>query len=372
LHFVLFVWQERHRICKFKKSEKKTNVRREMQMPTRKLLSVTLGKASLIPTPSIVLASWDVCEVNDLAAARKAYRNHPYPVGLVLLNNPNDSELLELDELLETHQSTQWVGVFPAESVRIPINRKLIIQHLFDFHTWPIDPFRLNHTLGHAYGYAELSGPIDNVTSNTGDMALVGQSASIQQLRRQIAKVASAGAPVLIWGESGSGKELTARAIHNHSLRVGGPFVALNCGAIPASLIQSELFGYERGAFTGAANMKRGLIESAAGGTLFLDEIGDLPLELQANLLRFLQERTISRLGSLQSIEVDVRVIAASHTRLDHAVKSQCASIVSACITRTKGRCRIAGQALLQGAPARQELPVNGVQQQRHSGDQGP
>jgi DNA-binding NtrC family response regulator len=141
-------------------------------------------------------------------------------------------------------------------------------------------------------------------------------------LRRQITKVAQANAPVLIWGESGSGKELTAHAIHNHSKRAHGPFIAVNCGAIPASLIQSELFGYERGAFTGAAKEKRGLIESAAGGTLFLDEIGDLPLELQTNLLRFLQERTINRIGSSNSIEVDVRVIAASHVRLEDAVKS--------------------------------------------------
>ena len=104
--------------------------------------------------------------------------------------------------------------------------------------------------------------------------------------------------------------------------RSKGPFIAVNCGAIPASLIQSELFGYERGAFTGAAREKRGLIESAAGGTLFLDEIGDLPFELQANLLRFLQEGFINRVGSSQSIAVDVRVIAASHMDLDQAVKS--------------------------------------------------
>jgi transcriptional regulator with PAS, ATPase and Fis domain len=110
--------------------------------------------------------------------------------------------------------------------------------------------------------------------------------------------------------------------VHNHSSRSKGPFIAVNCGAIPASLIQSELFGYERGAFTGAAREKKGLIESAAGGTLFLDEIGDLPIELQANLLRFLQEGLINRVGSSQSISVDVRVIAASHMDLEQAVKS--------------------------------------------------
>jgi DNA-binding NtrC family response regulator len=151
-------------------------------------------------------------------------------------------------------------------------------------------------------------------------MALKGCSSAVARLRRQIAKVAGTSAPVLIWGESGSGKELTAQAIHDHSARAGGPFVPINCGAIPASLIQSELFGHERGAFTGATRDKRGLIESARGGTLFLDEIGDLPMELQSNLLRFLQEKTIYRLGSSNSIEVDVRVIAASHMNLQLAV----------------------------------------------------
>jgi transcriptional regulator with PAS, ATPase and Fis domain len=114
---------------------------------------------------------------------------------------------------------------------------------------------------------------------------------------------------------------LVAQAVHTHSPRRKGPFVPINCGAIPASLIQSELFGYERGAFTGAAREKRGLIEAAQGGSIFLDEIGDLPMELQANLLRFLQEKTIYRLGSTHSIAVDVRVIAASHINLAQAVQ---------------------------------------------------
>ena len=271
--------------------------------------------------PAVLASSWEVCSVYDLNAAHKALTNLHCPVGLLLLNNIKDSDVIKVDAMLEAHQSTQWVGVFPAEMIKLPVYRALIVQHLFDFHTWPIDPFRLNHTLGHAYGYAELYGPPDIVITGKRDMALVGQSAAIQHLRRQISKVAHANAPVLIWGESGSGKELTAHAIHDHSSRAGGPFVAVNCGAIPASLIQSELFGYERGAFTGAAKEKRGLIESAAGGTLFLDEIGDLPLELQTNLLRFLQEGTINRLGSSHTVEVDVRVIAASHTRLEDAVK---------------------------------------------------
>lgn len=295
---------------------------REFQMSPRTLLSITLGDQQLLSTPAELLSSWAIFAVNDLAAAREALARHLYPVGLLLLNNTRDADVIEVDALLEAHQSTQWVGVFPAEMIKRPSYRALIVQHLFDFHTWPIDPARLNHTLGHAFGYAELDGP--PAMANTGklDMALLGQSAAMQHLRKQIGKVAQTNAPVLIWGESGSGKELTARAIHNHSPRAGGPFIAVNCGAMPASLIQSELFGYVRGAFTGAAKEKQGLIESAAGGTLFLDEVGDLPLDLQTNLLRFLQERTITRVGASHSIEVDTRVIAASHMRLEGLVKA--------------------------------------------------
>ena len=290
-------------------------------MPLRKLLSVSLGDLSPMGAPSMLQTSWDVCTVHDLQAARKELNRQPFHVGLLLIDNGGDAEIGAIDALLEAYQSTQWVAVLPADAVQRPACRTLIVQHLFDFHTWPIDPFRINHTLGHAFGYAELSKRPDVQTAGKRDMALVGQSVALQNLRKQIAKVAHANAPVLIWGESGSGKELTAHAIHNHSTRANGPFIAVNCGAIPASLIQSELFGYERGAFTGAAKEKKGLIESAAGGTLFLDEIGDLPLELQANLLRFLQEGTISRVGSSQNIKVDVRVIAASHMFLEDAVK---------------------------------------------------
>lgn len=123
-------------------------------------------------------------------------------------------------------------------------------------------------------------------------------------------------------GESGTGKELAAHAIHEKSGRAGGPFIAVNCGAIPAALIQSELFGYEKGAFTGASQRKIGPIEAAAGGTIFLDEIGDLPLDMQVSLLRFPQESTVERVGSTHHFHVDVRVIAATHVDLTQAVQA--------------------------------------------------
>jgi two-component system NtrC family response regulator len=126
--------------------------------------------------------------------------------------------------------------------------------------------------------------------------------------------------PVLITGESGTGKELVARAIHRQSARSGGAFVAINCGAIPETLLESELFGYEKGAFTGAVQQRRGRIESARGGTLFLDEIGDIPLGLQVKLLRFLQDHEIQRLGGKQTIVVDARILAATNVDLQKAI----------------------------------------------------
>lgn len=152
--------------------------------------------------------------------------------------------------------------------------------------------------------------------------AMIGQSPAMQRLRREIRKMARVDAPVMIYGESGTGKELAAHEIHSLSDRSHGPFVAVNCGAIPPSLIQSELFGHEKGAFTSAHKRKIGRVEAANGGTIFLDEIGDLSLELQVNLLRFLQENTIDRVGGTESIPLDIRVIAATHVDLQNAIEN--------------------------------------------------
>lgn len=294
----------------------------EPQHPARALLSVPVGEPPAQTLPPGLCASWEVLTAGDLMAAHKALRSRRFPVGLLLLGHLRDLDFAAIDRLIEDHPATHWVGVLSAGLTKLAAYRRLIVRHLFDFHTWPIDAARLGHTLGHAHGFAELGGPAESVPDGPVDKALIGRSPPMARLRRQIAKVAAVDAPVLIWGESGSGKELTAQAIHQQSPRAAGPFVALNCGAMPAGLIQSELFGHERGAFTGAVRDKQGLIESAAGGTLFLDEIGDLPLELQTNLLRFLQEHTINRLGSTRDIAVDARVIAASHMRLEDAVSA--------------------------------------------------
>ena len=150
---------------------------------------------------------------------------------------------------------------------------------------------------------------------------LVGNSARIQDVFRMIRRVGPSDVPVLIAGDSGTGKELVARAIHRQSARKGAAFVAINCGAIPETLLESELFGYEKGAFTGATQQRKGRIESAQSGTLFLDEIGDIPLGLQVKLLRFLQEHEIQRLGAKETIAVDARILAATNIDLQKAMR---------------------------------------------------
>jgi DNA-binding NtrC family response regulator len=169
-----------------------------------------------------------------------------------------------------------------------------------------------------------LGNEVRHAADISGDVGIptfmVGNSPAMREVFDQIRRFATCDAPVLITGESGTGKELVARAVHDHSARAAGPFVAINCAAIPASLIGSELFGYERGAFTGATARKCGQIEHAHRGTLLLDEIGDMPIELQGHLLRFLQEGEIVRVGGHDPIKVNVRIIAATNVRLRDAM----------------------------------------------------
>jgi two-component system NtrC family response regulator len=150
---------------------------------------------------------------------------------------------------------------------------------------------------------------------------MIGTSTKMQDIFSAIRKVATTDAPVLIRGESGTGKELVARAIHRLSIRAARPFIPINCSAIPENLIESELFGHEKGTFTGAHVQRKGRFEMAEGGTLFLDEIGDLPLTLQVKLLRFLQEKTIERVGGREQIEVDTRIVAATNRDLEEAMR---------------------------------------------------
>lgn len=225
-----------------------------------------------------------------------------------------------LEGLIAGHSLTQWIALVTPEELGDPRVRRLVAQACADYQTLPVDAARLAHVVGHAAGMARLRARVAEGVNWPSELGLVGASPVMLRLMRGLEKVAGVDAPVLVHGETGTGKELVARAIHARSSRCRGPFVAVNCGALPPTLVHSELFGHERGAFTGAAARRIGRIEAARGGTVFLDEIGDLSADLQSHLLRFLEESTIERLGNGDPIRVDARVIAATHVDLEAAV----------------------------------------------------
>lgn len=203
----------------------------------------------------------------------------------------------------------------------VPMAVKAVRAGAWDFIEKPADPVRLVETLRRALAHRALV--LENRTLRAGAAErdpfasrLVGRSAAVERLRRSLRRLADAETDVLLFGETGTGKEVAARALHDFGRRARGRFVAVNCGAIPETMIESELFGHEPGAFTGARERRIGKIEHASGGTLFLDEIESMPLSAQVRLLRVLQERTIERLGSNKEIPVDLRVIAATKVDL--------------------------------------------------------
>jgi DNA-binding NtrC family response regulator len=289
-------------------------------MTAKKLLCVGGSSAAAPICDQLQAAGWGVHRAADVRCARRLLAEQRFGVGMLVYKDLSDALSAELDGFLAANGQLEWLGCFDAASVARPACRDLILTHLFDHHTLPVDLPRVLLCLGHASGRASLRATAAAVESPREDAAVLGQSTAIVELLRQVRRTAQAQAPVLIQGESGSGKELIAQAVHQHSVRARGPFVAINCGAIQPGLIQSELFGHEKGAFSGAVGEKRGLFEAANGGTVFLDEIGDVPLDLQVNLLRFLQEGTISRVGSTQVRSLDVRVVAATNIDLEKAV----------------------------------------------------
>ncbi|MBV1930780.1 MAG: sigma-54 dependent transcriptional regulator [Porticoccaceae bacterium] len=184
----------------------------------------------------------------------------------------------------------------------------------------PVGKKELIGLLAEADAVLDLLGKHKSVPVLDSHMGLIGISHPIDQIRGLISQVANSDATVLVLGDSGTGKEVVVRALHDQSSRKDRPLVAVNCGAIPAELLESELFGHEKGAFTGAITSRQGRFEMADGGTLFLDEIGDMSLDMQVKLLRVLQERCFERVGSNKTIKVDVRIIAATHRNLEHLV----------------------------------------------------
>lgn len=287
-------------------------------MSVRQLLLVSpVGVEALCDA---ALPGWQVTSIRDAAGLVEHLKSKRFLVALVDIGRLSEESAREISEAFALHSPHMGsVALLDHRNLESLWVRRLLAQNFRDYHSLPIDPSRLLMALNHAWRMGGIASDVARECEQA-ELGMVGSSGSMQRVYDTILKVAGADAPVLITGESGTGKELAAHAIHQQSDRASGPFVAVNCGALPANLVQSELFGHERGAFTGATERKIGRIEAADGGTLFLDEIGDLPMDLQVNLLRFLQEMTIERLGSRDSIQVDVRIIAATHVDLAQAL----------------------------------------------------
>lgn len=287
----------------------------------KRVLCLGLAASSALEHLRGLLPEWSVTTAREVSSAARVLKRTRFPIGLLFVENAADVDHGAVTALIAAHPTMHWVCVVPPGITSDRLWCDLIVDHFVDYHTLPVDAKRLRESLGHSLGMALLREGVTKKPVIATDETIVGQGPAMTRLLAHLRKVARVDAPVLVTGESGTGKELAAQAIHRYSSRGARAFVAVNCAAIPATLIQSELFGHERGAFTGASQAKQGFFEAAEGGTLFLDEIADLPLDLQSNLLRFLQEKTINRVGSTQSISIDVRIIAATNVDLDEAVR---------------------------------------------------
>lgn len=265
---------------------------------------------------------YEIVLAQDRASAMEQFRAaHPAVVLLDLGLPPNPASpeegLTALSDLI-TADSTTKVVIISGQGEKENALRA-IGNGAYDFLGKPVDVEELKLLLKRCFHVAQLEKEfrqMQRLLAGQGFEGMLGTSAKMQQVFDSIRKVATTDAPVLILGESGTGKELAAQAIHRRSARKDGPFIAINCSAIPETLLESELFGHEKGAFTGAHAQVKGRIETAAGGTLFLDEIGEIPLPIQVKLLRFLQQKTIERVGGRAQIEIDTRVIAATNADL--------------------------------------------------------
>jgi len=274
---------------------------------------------------------WCLDEVNvevagnpkEAEAALRRFEPQVVTLDLGLPPAPEDTRVgLEmLRRIRELSPHTKVIVITGAEERGAAL--RAIDDGAYDFYHKPIDGETLKFVVDRAFRLTELEAENRALAAQADHTPLDGviaASACMLKVCRTVERVAPADATVLVNGETGTGKEVIARAIHQLSDRADGPFVAINCAAIPENLLESELFGHEKGAFTGASARKIGKIEHASGGTLFLDEIGDMPLPLQAKILRFLQERTVERIGSNQTIPVDVRVVSATHRVLDDMI----------------------------------------------------
>ncbi|MEX0604316.1 MAG: PEP-CTERM-box response regulator transcription factor [Marinobacter sp.] len=261
----------------------------------------------------------EIALANDRESALAALRRLEPDVVTLDLGLPPDpggasQGFALLEDILRLSPQTKVVVVTGREDKENAV--KAIGMGASDFYQKPLDADILTFVVNRALRLSELEREnleLSRDRNGTSIKGIVAASPQMLTVCRTLEKVAPADVTTLITGETGTGKELLARAVHDLSNRCDKPFAAINCAAIPENLLESELFGYEKGAFTGATQSKKGKVESANGGTLFLDEIGDMPMALQAKLLRFLQERTVDRIGGVQPVPVDVRVVCATH-----------------------------------------------------------
>ncbi|HUS34242.1 MAG TPA: PEP-CTERM-box response regulator transcription factor [Verrucomicrobiae bacterium] len=270
---------------------------------------------------------YEVVLAEDRLSALENFRTHRPPVALLDLGLPphpgNPQEGMATLAAMLGLDSAAKVIIVSGQGERANA-LQAIGAGAYDFLNKPVEMDILKTLVKRAFTVADLEREYRKTASKTENEeifeGMIGSSPAMRDVFNYIRKAAPSDAPVLILGESGTGKEMAALAIHRRSPKKDGPFVAINCGAIPETLLESELFGHEKGAFTGAHAQRVGRVESAAGGTLFLDEMGELPLSLQVKLLRFLQEKTIERVGGRKEIAVDARIVAATNVDLHKAV----------------------------------------------------
>jgi two-component system nitrogen regulation response regulator GlnG len=262
-----------------------------------------------------------VVTVGSGTDALSALRGRSFDVALIDIKMPDLSGLDVLTRARDEHVDTLFIIMTAQNTMANAIEATK--RGAYDYLTKPFDLDQVAVLIGRAMELRRLTRDLERLRGELQQRheLVIGRTAAMQEVYKVIGRVAPTDATVLVQGETGTGKELVAKAIHYHSAR-NGPFVALNCSAIPNELLESELFGYERGAFTGAVERRIGKFEAAAGGTLFLDEIADMPLALQAKLLRVLQEREFTRVGGRDAIRADVRIIAASNQDLEGAVRA--------------------------------------------------
>jgi two-component system response regulator PilR (NtrC family) len=265
------------------------------------LVSLTLSRMNLTTRTA-----------SDLNGARRLLKTERFDLCLTDMRLP-DGDGLDLVAWIQENRAAVPVAVITAHG-NIESAVRALKLGAFDFVSKPLDLGVLRKLVGSAIKLRAGAG--ERTAATLQGPRLLGSSAVMEQLRDMIARVARSQAPVHIYGESGTGKELVARMIHECGARHEGPFVAVNCGAIPTELMESELFGHKRGSFTGAVLDKTGLIQSAEGGTLFLDEVADLPLHMQVKLLRVVQEKTLRPVGAAREETVDVRILSATHKNL--------------------------------------------------------